>query len=218
MFIEDEDIYTVFSIFEACAKFAASFNDNMPLRVELLRRGFMTSKEINIQNKPPNLLRQETVSLGRYMQLLFIVKEEKNALGISLTLEKEVDARLKEVFSTLFRRYMRKDNEFRNVFEEYQTSRKPGESEADENSRLKLQLTELETELRQFLPLVVQSLQGMMKWEASTKVVNGEMSEMRKQLEWVYPLLTEMLECSSKELRTVLRRIFEIKIGPLLGL
>ena len=59
-----------------------------------------------------------------------------------------------------------------------------------------------------YLPVVSIALDGVVKFKSE---------QFRKNVKWLIPLLSKLIECSDKEVRVIVSKIFNIHITPILN-
>mmetsp|Transcript_410 Transcript_410/g.501 ORF Transcript_410/g.501 Transcript_410/m.501 type:complete len:1858 (-) Transcript_410:37-5610(-) len=189
--IGEKDILLLLDMIQKSVDFARGFNDDLALRVELHKRGFM-SNDVNV----PSLLRQEALALTRYIHLLFKLNGKDSNLRLSDEANKEIDRRLEERLHNVFMHYLFQDRMLSAEKEQGEQYYANEESEAA-------------IDMRFFTPVVVLSLKQVLEWKLEVT---------RRNLPWLYPLLTALLDCGNREVHAVLRQVFEVNISRLLGL
>jgi len=181
--------------------FARKFNDDLRLRLDLQKRGFMSD---NSDGLPPSLLRQETLALDRYIHLLFRCTSEPK-LHLSMVEREGIEKALEKTLHKLFMHYLFQDRvRIAENEQDNQASSVEGDAATITNSE-----SEAELDLRFFTPVVAQSLHEILLWD---------IEEMRRNLQWCYPLLTALLDCGNREVHAALRQIFDQQISALLDL
>ena len=194
---------TIIEIYDGRAEFAKLFNENIDVRMELLRRGFMRGNaetSPSAPQSPPNLLRQESIATSRLIQILFLVCENS---VYSQDLRKMAENKLKTSFTRVVQRYLRKD-----AFLTAEKTFKPA-SPQQKKSESRLDISEGEKDLRSFHPIVLQGLRKVLDWPKASAA---------KHLHWVFPLLTALIECANRDVHAMLRKIFEKHVVDLLQL
>lgn len=145
------------------------------------------------ESTPPNLLRQETQALGRYILLLFKVCE--------LNYQRELQQQMQETLTSLFKRYLHQDRVLtaEQTFLPMPATRgQPTETLSEGEAR---------RELRSFTPIIVQCLRGILDWDEK---------QVQRNIQWLFPLLTALMECASRDIHAVVRRIFEVQVTKLI--
>lgn len=199
---------TIIEVYDGRAEFAKLFNENIDVRMELLRRGFMSSSVEGAPPKPPssqpqappNLLRQESIATSRLLQILFLVCENS---VYSPELRKLAETKLQTCFTRVVQRYLRKDS-----FLTSERSFKPSSS-AQQAPLNTLEVTEAEKDLRSFHPIVLQGLRKVLEWPKASA---------GKHFPWIFPLLTALIESANRDVHAVLRKIFEKHVVNLMQL
>jgi len=200
-----KDVLTLLDAISSSVRFARSFNDDLALREQLQKRGFMqaSSTPKSSSGKPstpkaPSLLRQETLGLSKFLTLLFKLDgdSQRDLIHLDETTLTHVRSLLETDLHRLFMHYLFQDRMV--SAEREQKSLQSSKEESD-----------AEVDIRFFTPVVLQSLKEVIAWDIKT---------IQKNLAWLYPLLTALLDCGNREVHTSLRKIFDQKISQLLGL
>jgi len=193
---------------EESISFSNEFNDDLQLRQELQKRGFMADDASS--NVPPSLLRQETLALGRYITLLFRSDGDAEKISLSADAVSSISMRLEKTLHTLFMHYLFQDRMRTAELEQMDNSLASRDISVRRQARGdSLTNSDAEVDMRYFTPVVAQSLHEVLHWD---------ISKMKRQLPWLYPLLTALLDCGNREVHAALRQIFDQQISKLLGL
>ncbi|GBG26811.1 Brefeldin A-inhibited guanine nucleotide-exchange protein 1 [Hondaea fermentalgiana] len=205
--MSEANLLQVLDLIERSAAFSHEFNDDLSLRQELQRRGFMSD---DTTGAPPSLLRQETMALGRYITLLFRADGDAEKIGLSTDTVSGVSSRLEQTLHSLFMHYLFQDRVRTAELEQMDSSSASRDATARRQARgSAVTESEAEVDMRHFTPVVAQSLHEVLHWDVS---------KMKRQLPWLYPLLTALLDCGNREVHAALRQIFDQQVSKLLGL
>jgi brefeldin A-inhibited guanine nucleotide-exchange protein len=173
---------------------AADFNADKRYRSALAQAGFM--RHLNL-SKLPNLLRQETAALVQVLRVLFRLYSEAPPSGDSAGLrgawlERQALAsrRITDVCSSAVKRYVELDGAVA-------VAGAGGSPSQVEEGRMVLAFT----------PILVQILTGFLRVRER---------QFASHVGWLYPLLVELVQCGSRDLRCVLREILALRVRPLL--
>jgi len=190
--IDQTDILSSLEAIYNTVKFSRQFNDDLGLRIELFKRGYSHGHS---KAGYPTLLSQETLALTRYINLLFRLYAEFEVGLLDLTSETttEMERMLEEVMHTVLMHYLFQDRMI-----------SAGTDDGDI-----MEKEDLEYDFASYTPVVLLSLRQVLDWDVNN---------IKRHLQWLYPLLTALLDCGNREVHTLLRQIFDQQISKLLGL
>ena len=154
-----------------------------------------------VHNKPPNLLRQETMAMANLLQCLIHV-----CASAPKTFKKETlqacEKRLCRLLTLVVKRFLYQDR----VLTAEHTFYRPQTTSGGPS----VSLTEAESEryLRSFSPVVVQVL----------RAINAvDVDVLRPWLPWLLPLATGLIECASRDIHATLRHVLDRLLPEVMG-
>ncbi len=205
--LNDDLLNRIYVIFESGVRNARLFNSDMDLRIALRDRGFMGGNA-NPSTPPPNLLRQESISLTALTKLLFSIADATTPLPL-ITEKGRSAAELKLAHYTraVVHQYVKYDRYIHQQSQQSQQQQQQNQETIDQSSIIVIQ--EVDREQR--------SLQGILL-SILRRILVLESSEFEKLLKWVYPLLSCLIECNNREVRMIVKSIMDKFLPKRMGI
>ena len=191
-----DQLKILLDLLENTGEFARRFNADRELRQALWRAGFM--RFARQSNKLPSLLRQETSSTSQLLNLLLRLYRKGNSGKKEEIKERKELAisRLKTLASGVVWRYVKLDNDSEKTRSELRSFRQ----EVDTPHFVD---REVFREAAAYAPLVLSLLDGILAFTEE---------EFKTQLQWLYDLLLDLIQCGNHEVRDVVRQIFDERV------
>lgn len=202
--LDDQEIFLILDTMSESIQFSRSFNDDLALRVEIVKRTSNSSKNSKVQEsnsglKNLSLLEQEVSALSKYLSLLFRLDKENKYEKLNLCQETidKIHKRLETSLHKLVMHFIFQDRMvIAEIDEAYEGNSTKNNSESDAS-----------IERRYFNPVIRDSLKYILNWDIES---------IKTNISWLFPLLTSLLDCGNREINTALRHIFEEKISKIL--